>query len=148
MSNDVDYFEENTDTGKRKNRLSRMILLAAYLGIWSIALISFWLFTSGSDALWYSVMFLWILLPITTFVVSMIIGKNNYWESRKWFFSIIFGIMYMLAEYGTFSMANMVTFHKINMPEFVMILIGAIISLVGMGIGVGIGCGRSRCTFH
>lgn len=46
--------------------------------------------------------------------------------------------MYMFAEYGTFSAANMVTFNKINSPEFIMIPMGAAISLIGMGTGVRI----------
>lgn len=33
------------------------------------------------------------------------------------FFSIVFGIMYMLAEYATFSTVNMISFDKINMPQ-------------------------------
>ena len=44
------------------------------LGIWTLSLLSFWMFDSGSDALGYSIMYLWILLPVTTFVVSLIIG--------------------------------------------------------------------------
>lgn len=138
MSNYLDYLEESTNTVKSKNKLSRVILLATYLGIWTISLISFWVFESGSDAMGYSIMYLWVLLPVTTFVISLIIGKNNYWERWKWLFTIAFGIMYMLAEYATFSAANMVTFNKVNMPELIMLLIGAMISLVGMGAGVGI----------
>lgn len=86
----------------------------------------------------YSVMFLWILLPVTTFIYSLLIGKNNYWGNRKWLFPLGFGIMYMLAEYATFSAANMISFSKINAPEFSMILIGAIISAIGLGIGAAI----------
>ena len=43
--------------------------------------------------------------------------------------------MYMLAEYATFSAANMATFEKVNMPQFSMIFVGAMISIVGLGIG-------------
>lgn len=46
-------------------------------------MIVFWFFTSGSDAMGYSLMFLWIILPVTTFVVSIVIGKNDFWEKRK-----------------------------------------------------------------
>ncbi|MCF2567678.1 hypothetical protein I6E09_00520 [Mediterraneibacter glycyrrhizinilyticus] len=120
--------------------MSAIILIAVYLGIWTLSLLSFWMFDSGSDALGYSIMYLWILLPVTTFVVSLIIGINNYWGHKKWFIAIGFGVMYMLAEYGTFSAANMISFGKLNVPEFIMIPIGAVISLVGMGLGVGIKC--------
>ncbi len=138
MSNYLNYLEESTNTVKSKNKLSLIILIVVYLGIWAVSLISFWFFNSGSDAQGYSIMYLWILLPVTTFIVSLIIGKNNYWGHKKWFVTIGFGLMYMLAEYGTFSAANMVTLKKINSPEFIMIPMGAIISLIGMGIGVGI----------
>ncbi len=138
MSHYLNYLEESTDVVKSKNKLSKLILIATYLVIWAISLIVFWFFTSGSDAMGYSIMFLWVLLPVTTFIISLIIGKNNYWRKGKWISAIAFGVMYMLAEYATFSAANMVSFDKINMPQFGMIPIGAIISIIGLGIGVGI----------
>ncbi len=52
--------------------------------------------------------------------------------------------MYMLAEYGTFSVANMLAFDKINMANWETILIDAIISSIGMGIGTGIRRLKSR----
>lgn len=98
-------------------------------------MIVFWFFTSGSDAMGYSLMFLWIILPVTTFVVSIVIGKNDFWEKGKWAFTLFFGVMYMLAEYGTFKMANNIAFDKLNAPDWGMIVVGAIISAIGMLIG-------------
>lgn len=138
MSNYLDYLEESTNTVKSKNKLSKIILMAIYLGIWAIALIAFWVFSSGSDALGYSIMFLWVLLPVTTFIVSLWIGKSSNWGNWRWLLSIGFGIMYMLAEYATFSAANMIAFEEINSPEWSMIPMGALTSLAGMGIGLGI----------
>ncbi len=140
MSNYLNYLEESTNTVKSKNKLSAIILLAVYLGIWALSLLSFWIFNSGSDAMGYSIMYLWILLPVTTFIVSLIIGINNYWGHKKWFAAIGFGLMYMLAEYGTFSAANMISFSKINWPELIMLPMGAAISLLGMGLGGGFKC--------
>ncbi|MDR0963343.1 MAG: helix-turn-helix domain-containing protein [Clostridium sp.] len=137
VSNYVEHLEESTNVVKSKNKLSRIILIATYLGIWALSLIVFWFFTGAGDAMGYSIMYLWVLLPVMTFVVSLLIGKNNYWGRRKWFFSIAAGLMYMLAEYGTFNAANMAAFSKINMPRFGMFLGGAIISLIGLAIGAG-----------
>ncbi len=134
----LDYLEESTNVVNSKNKLSQLILIVAYLGIWAFSLIVFWFFTSGSDAMGYGVMFLWVLLPVTTFIMSLVIGKNNYWGKWKWFSVIVFGVMYMLAEYATFSAANMVSFNKINSPAFGMIFAGAAVSLAGLGIGTGI----------
>ena len=137
MNSYMDYLDESTNVVKSKTRLSKMALIMSYLVIWAVAIIVFWVFTMkySGDAMGYSLMFLWIILPVSTFVISFLIGKNDYWEKKKWLFSIGFGIMYMLAEYATFSMANNVTFNKVNIPDFSMIIAGAVISLAGMGIG-------------
>lgn len=135
MLNYLNYLEESTNTVKSKNRLSMLILISTYLGIWAISLIAFWVFNGDSSAMGYSIMFLWVLLPVTTFITSLLIGKNDYWGKWKWFSTLAFGIMYMLAEYATFSAANMITFNKINLPDWGMIFAGVIISLVGLGIG-------------
>ncbi len=137
MSDYLDYLDESTNVVKSKNKLSKLILIVSYCVIWSISLIVFCFFTSGSDAMGYSIMFLWIVLPVTTFVYSVLIGKNNYWGKWKWISSLAFGIMYMLAEYATFSAANMVSVSKINLPEFGMIPAGMMISIAGLGIGIG-----------
>ena len=138
MSDYLHYLDESTNVVKSKERFSKLILIMAYLGIWVISLIVFWFFTSGSDAMGYSIMFLWVLLPVTTFVISLLIGINGYWGNVKWLSSVVFGIMYMLAEYATFSAANMAASDKLNAPSFEMIPVGIIISLVGLGIGTGI----------
>lgn len=144
MSNYLNYLEETTNAVKSRNKFSKLILIITYLVIWAISLIVFWFFTSGSDAMGYGIMFLWVLLPGTTFVISMLIGKNDYWGKFKWITAIAFGVMYMLAEYATFSAANMAAFGKVNMPQFMMIFAGAIISLAGLGIGVGISHFKSK----
>lgn len=131
----LDYLEESTNTVQSNDRKAKTILVSTYLAIWSFAILVFWLFTSGSDALGYSFMYLWILLPVSTFVFSLLIGKNNYWSSRKWLSAVAFGLMYMLAEYATFSAANMVSFDKFNMPEWGMLVGGALVSVVGIAVG-------------
>ena len=82
MSNYLNYLDESTNTVKSKNKLSMLILFVTYLGIWAVSLIVFWFFINSSDAMGYSIMYLWVLLPVTTFVISLLIGKNNY--MGKW----------------------------------------------------------------
>ncbi len=138
MSTYLEYLDESTNLVRSENKLSKLILISAYLGIWALSLIVFWFFTSSSNAMGYGIMFLWVLLPVTTFVISLLIGRNNHWGKWKWLFAIAFGVMYMLAEYATFNAANMTSSAKINLPDFGMIIGGAIVSLLGLGIGVGI----------
>ena len=129
------YLGESTDAVSSRRRQSFVTLVLVYLGIWAFSLIVFWFFTSGSDAMGYSLMFLWVLLPVTTFVTALLIGRNGYGGRRKWLACPAFGVMYILAHYATFSAANMAAFGKFNLPEWGMILSGALVALVGMAIG-------------
>ena len=135
MSGRVDHPNESTNAMKSKP--SKLVLIASYLVIWIAAIVVFWAFaiTYAEGAMGYSLMFFWIILPATTLVISFLIGRNDYWGRGKWTFSIGFGVMYMLAEYATFSMANNLAFGKVNMPEASMVPAGAAISLVGMALG-------------
>ena len=135
MSGRVDHPNESTNAAKGKP--SKLALIASYLVIWIAAIVVFWglAITYAEGAMGYSLMFFWVVLPVTTLVVSFLIGRNDYWGRGKWAFSIGFGIMYMLAEYATFSMANNLAFGKVNVPEASMVPAGAAISLVGMALG-------------
>ena len=135
MKTYYDYLEESTNVVKSNANRNKIITILSYMLVWAIAMIVFWFFTSGSDAMGYSLMFLWIILPVTTFVVSIVIGKNDFWKKGKWAFTLFFGVMYMLAEYGTFKMANNIAFDKLNAPDWGMIVAGAIISAIGMLLG-------------
>lgn len=134
----LNYLGESTNAVQSRRNLSLLLLILTYLAIWSLSLIVFWFFTSGSDAMGYGIMFLWVLLPVTTLILSLLIGKNDFGGRRKWLACIAFGVMYMLADYATFSAANMAAFGKFNLPAFSMIPTGAMISLIGLGIGAGI----------
>ena len=139
MKDYYEYLEESTNVVKSNDRRGKISTILAYLMVWAIAMSAFWFNTDGTDAMGYSLMFMWIILPLTTLVISLIIGKNDYWGMKKWLMCIPMGIMYMLAEYGTFSMANNIAFNRVNPPQWEMIFIGAIVSLIGLGIGHFIG---------
>lgn len=42
---------------------------------------------------------------------------------------------FLLAEYATFDMANMLAFSKVNLPQFGLVFVGAISSAVGLCSG-------------
>jgi len=144
MSDYMNYLEESTNTVKSKKRLSIIILLSVYLGIWAFSILFFWFFVGGSDAFDYYFMFLWILLPVTTLVISFLIGISDYRGHWKWLSAAVFGVMYMLAEYATFKTANMLEFGKIKLPNFEMLIAGVIISAIGLGIGTALGRRKSK----
>ena len=76
MKSYYDYLEESTNVVKSNANRNKIITILSYLLIWAFAMIVFWFFTSGSDAMGYSLMFLWLILPISTFIVSIVIGNH------------------------------------------------------------------------
>lgn len=136
MKTYFDCLKKSTNVVKGNLKRNKITPILAYLLIWVVTLIVFWFFISESDAMGYSLMFLWIILPVTTFIVSFIIGKNDSFGKGKWIFILFLGVMYMLADYGTFKMANNIAFDKLNSPGWGMIIVGVIISLIGMLAGL------------
>lgn len=55
----LDYLGDSTDTVRSRRRLSVLVLLTAYLCVWGLAVIVFWFFTTGSDAMGFSLIYLW-----------------------------------------------------------------------------------------
>ena len=146
MSNYLNYLEESTNIVKSKKKLSEIITLIAYLAIWTIALIFFWLdntFGYG-DGMVFGLLVFWLILPVSTFTVSALAGRNSFWGKLRWFSPLLFGIMYMLADYGTYRLANSIAFNKINVPDFSLFLVGTTISLVGLLLGYAFKLIRER----
>lgn len=134
-TNYLNYLEESTNTVKSKTKLSKIILVIAYLIIWAFTILTFWLSSGSSDLVGHIIIFFWIILPVTMFVISLLIGLHNYWNKCKWFSPVIFGIMHMLSEYGTTSLGNMIEFDKLNAPDPGAFIIGFFISLIGLALG-------------
>lgn len=135
MSNYYRFLEESTNVVKSRQKLTKLLEILSFVVIWAIAVLVFWLFSAPEDAMGYAIIVLYIVLPITTFVISILIGKDITWGKLRWLFFLFFGFMFMMMEYATFSTANMISFHKVNLPDFTLLLVGGVISLSGLGIG-------------
>lgn len=144
VSDYVEYLDESANTVKSKKRLSAIIVCAAYLAVWAVSVLVFWVFTSGSDAMGYGFAFLWVVLPVAAFVSSFLAAKDNLFGKACWAAPAVLGVMYMLAEYATFGAANMLSFDKINAPQLEMLPIGALVSLAGLLCGFAAGKLRPR----
>lgn len=132
----MEYLEESTDTVKSREKLTKLILIIAPLLIWAFALIIFWFLPDPTAVDGYGLVFLWLVLPVTIFTVSLIAGKRFCFGKGTFLAIPIFGIMYMLSEYATFSVANMVAFGHFNIPDFAVMPVGMVISALGLGVGL------------
>ena len=135
MSDYTTFLEESTNVVRSKNRLAKIILTAVYLGIWALGLFVYWVLMSPSDVMGFALMFFWLLLPVSTLTVSLVIGRNGYWGKRSWFLVPILGGMHALAECGTFCMSHWLAFGLFRLPEPGTFLAGALLSAAGLGIG-------------
>ncbi len=129
------YLEESTNVVKSRKQLTGLMIALVYLAVWAGSVLVFWFFTDGSDAMGYSLMFLWVLLPVTAFALSLLTGGSGCWGRRKWLAAPAFGALYMLAEYATFGAANTAASGRLNAPEPALFAAGTAVSLLGIGLG-------------
>ena len=120
---------------KSKDKLSKLILILSYLVIWSFNMIVSWSFSVESITEAQAGAFQWLVLPLTTIVVSLLIGKNNYWGNRKWFASIGFGFMFLLSVYASYGMREKSIFNQIDLQTLTFFFIGMGTSIIGMVLG-------------
>ena len=83
----------------------------------------------------YALLAFYLVLPVTTLVISVFIGRDESWSGSRWLMMLFFGVMYMLGPFATFSMANSLAFDHRNLPQLTDMLPGILCSAVGIGIG-------------
>ncbi len=108
-------------------------LIKIYLIIWALCIILFYI-SSPSDAMGYSLIVFYFVLPIIIITFSDII---SYYYTIKSIYTlpIFFGISFMLADYFTYSLAYMVYYKVFKIPSISAFLTGLILSFLGLGIG-------------
>ena len=143
---ELDIGQKIKRSRKESGLTQELSVAAVYIAVWAAAMIAFWIFNAGDDAMGYSLMYLWVLLPVLTFVISLFIGRDDLWGKAKWAAAPVLGVRYMLAGYGTFSVANNIAFSKVNAPDWGMLLTGMIIS--GTGSAVVVLSGRRSRAKH
>ncbi len=133
--NMIKHLDETTNIVKSKNRLRQVLLISVYISIWVACILFYWVGCGPTDAMVYSLFVFWGILPVTTLIISVIVGKDDFKPITKVGVIALLGTMSMLCEYFTFSLGNMVAFDKFNFPTPDALLGGALISAIGMGIG-------------
>jgi hypothetical protein len=119
----------------RRDKLEKALVGLLYALVWTFSIVYFWLFLEPGDAMGYSLVFLWIVIPVITIAVSIVEGLKNWFGRFKWFTSVILGLMYMLSGYLTFDLANNLSANHVNLPSIEMLFIGIGIALAGMLVG-------------
>lgn len=135
MKDYLDYIEESTNTVKSKTRLSKLLLVLSYLVIWAFNIMASWRFSAGSITEAQAGGVQWLVLPAVTIILSLLIGKNNYWGKHKWLAPIGFGLMLMLSVYASYGMRESLNFNRVDLQTLSLFFIGTIASMIGMVLG-------------
>ena len=135
MKDYLDYIEESTNTVKSKTRLSKLLLVLPYLVIWAFNIMASWRFSAGSITEAQAGGVQWLMLPAVTIILSLLIGKNNYWGKHKWLAPIGFGLMFMLSVYASYGMRESLNFNRVDLQTLSFFFIGMIASMIGLALG-------------
>ena len=118
-----------------KISLSKLLVVLSYLVIWAFNIMASWRFSAGSITEAQAGGAQWIMLPAATIVLSLLIGKNNYWGKHKWLVPIGFGLMLMLSVYASYGMRESLIFNRVDLQTLSFFFIGTIASMIGMVLG-------------
>lgn len=130
MKDYLDYIEESTNTVKSKTRLSKLLVVLSYLVIWAFNIMASWRFSAGSITEAQAGGVQWLVLPAVTIILSLLIGKNNYWGKHKWLAPIGFGLMLMLSVYASYGMRESMNFNRVDLQTLSFFFIGTIASMI------------------
>ena len=142
-ANMLHHIEESTNAVKSRQRLGKWMETLSFLVIWAVCVAVFWLGGGEAGAMGYSILVLYWVLPLCTFVVSLVMGLDSSWKERQWWMLLYFGVGFMLVPYGTFSLANMVSTETVHLPEWEYIPYGMFYAMPGMCLGSAVRWAKS-----
>lgn len=126
--------------GPEKKRMSsRKKQVLAYSIVLAVCYAAFWLFAGGMG---YSFLVQLFTLPLANFIIALLMGLDKSWKERQWWLLLYFGFGFFLMQYGTFSLANMLSKGSLNLPEWGLFSTGMALALPGMALGSVIRWGR------
>ena len=126
-------------TIRKKQVVAYTVVVAVCYGL-------FWVL--GGAAMFYSMLVQFFVLPLSHFFLALWMGLEKSWKERQWWLLLYFGFGYFLMQYGTFSLANMLSKGSLNLPEWGLFSTGMALALPGMALGSVIRWGRELSTRH
>ena len=113
--------------------MKKFLPIIFYLVLLIILEIIFWT-NRYNCGLGFGIITYYLLFPISILIISIIYSKKIK-SNKKYYLIFLFGLSIMLFEYSTYSLGNMLTFKKINMPNIYQFLIYGGISFLGLLLG-------------
>ena len=136
----IEHLNEVTNTVRSRQWISKLIEVGSYMVVWILTIIGFWTIMGPTDIMAYTILTMYIALPIVIIVCSLFIGADSGWNNLRWLMVLFFGVTFMIGVFGTMYMASHAN-EKLSFLDiaeamnFAAFLGGAVCSALGMGIG-------------
>lgn len=115
--------------------LTRRALLLTYPVVWVFSVASFWLFGAASDALGFTLIHLYFLHPVAIVAVSFAAAFRAVSLRGLLIVPVLLSVGYLLCDFLTFRLANMIAFSHWTSPEWIMLPVGIALSMIGLALG-------------
>lgn len=115
---------------------AQIAIITTELGIFTIAVFAFWAFAGKSDAIGYGILYIWGLMPLVSFVTSLVVGLLNVWGRYRVLWPALCAILITLLPCVTFDAAHALHFGSLLAPNLTMLIGGCIVSYFGFAVGI------------
>lgn len=129
-----EFLEESTNTVKAKKNMEKATVISTYFIAWIVTMFVIW---KGNISMTssFNIIFVWITMPLVTFILSIIIGKNKYWKKGNLFCILLATITFYVVPKTSFIVEQDIATYSVQFPNFTYMVIGFIISSIGVLIG-------------
>ena len=131
----LDYLEESTNRVKSNNRLTKAIMVAVVLFVYAITQYVFWTIVNGPAIAHYTIVFKYVLLPLSVLLISVFSGKGNWWGKGKWALVAIFSVLFLLVPSVTYVSVDTYAMRTLIFPNVKYLFVGCAASLIGLLFG-------------
>ena len=115
---------------------TQIAITATELGIFAIAVFAFWAFAGELDAMGYGILYIWVLMPLVSFVTSLVVGLLNVWGRYGALWPTLCAILITLLPCVTFDAAHALHFGSLVAPDLTILIGGFIVSYIGFAVGI------------
>lgn len=131
----MEYLEDSTNTVKSNDRMTKVIMIAVSLLVYVITQLVFWMYAKGPEVEICTIIFKYVLLPISVILMSVLAGKNNWWGKGKWILVAIYAVLFLLVPAVRFLSSETEATYTFIFPNFKYLVVGCATSFVGLLAG-------------
>ena len=129
------YLEESTNRVKSSNLLTKVIMIAVVVIVYAITQYVMWTVPEGPMIESNTIVFKYVLLPVSVLLMTVFAGKGNWWGKWKWVLAVIFSVLFLLVPSITYVSVDAYAFKTFVFPNIKYLFVGCAVSLIGLLIG-------------